>query len=124
MRGQACTSQLTGGTDIPGLKLTEEQKGVNTMVSMKPDPEPKNFVKVKLFRRSWVRAPMRSLIFFNLPNPCSLTMAMEFTQTLIEMNTRELPGGKEQPARKVDSLTAICEPTILKTWNPRRLTTL
>jgi hypothetical protein len=30
------------------------------------------------------------------------------------------PGGKGRPARKADSLTAICEPM----WEPRRLTTV
>jgi hypothetical protein len=29
-----------------------------------------------------------------------------------EMSTRNLPGGKGQPARKADNLTAICEPII------------
>jgi hypothetical protein len=33
------------------------------------------------------------------------------TQPLTEMSTRNLPGGKEQPARKTD-LTSICEPTV------------
>jgi hypothetical protein len=33
-------------------------------------------------------------------------MALEPTQTLTEMSTRNLPGGKERPARKTD-LTAL-----------------
>jgi hypothetical protein len=33
-------------------------------------------------------------------------------------------GGKGRPARKADNLTAICEPIVYKTWEPRRLTTL
>jgi hypothetical protein len=37
-------------------------------------------------------------------------MALYFTQPLRDMNTRNLPGGKEWPARKADNLTAICEP--------------
>jgi hypothetical protein len=51
-------------------------------------------------------------------------MALGSTQPLIEMSTRNLPGRKEQPARKADSLTAICEPIVYKMWEPRRLTTL
>jgi hypothetical protein len=37
-------------------------------------------------------------------------MAQGSTQPLKEMSTRNLPGGKGQPARKADNLTAICEP--------------
>jgi hypothetical protein len=51
-------------------------------------------------------------------------MALGSTQPLIEMSTRNLPWDKERPARKADTLTAICEPIILKMWEPRRLTTL
>jgi hypothetical protein len=36
-------------------------------------------------------------------------MALGSTQSLTEMSTRNLPGGKERPARKCDNLTAICE---------------
>jgi hypothetical protein len=42
--------------------------------------------------------PGRSLDFFNWPNPSSRTMALELTQPLTEMSTRNLPGGKGQPA--------------------------
>jgi hypothetical protein len=34
------------------------------------------------------------------------------TQPLTEMSTRNLPGGKKQPARKTENLTVICEPTV------------
>jgi hypothetical protein len=34
------------------------------------------------------------------------------TQSLTEMSTRNLPGGKGRPAREADSLTAICEPIV------------
>jgi hypothetical protein len=51
-------------------------------------------------------------------------MALGSTQPLTEMSTRNLPGGKGQPARGDDNLTAICEPTVQKMWEPRRLTTL
>jgi hypothetical protein len=37
-------------------------------------------------------------------------MALESTQPLTEMSTRNLPGGKGRPARKADNLTAICKP--------------
>jgi hypothetical protein len=42
----------------------------------------------------------------------SRTMALESTQSLTEMSTRKLSGGKGWPARKVDNLTAICEPIV------------
>jgi hypothetical protein len=50
-------------------------------------------------------------------------MALGSTQPLSEMSTRNLPGGKGRPARKAD-LTTICEPSVYKMWEPRRLTTL
>jgi hypothetical protein len=50
-------------------------------------------------------------------------MAMGSTQPLTEMSTRNLPRGKGRPAREADKLTAICEPTVQKMWEPRRLTT-
>jgi hypothetical protein len=70
------------------------------------------------------RLPSKSGLvdFFNLPNPSSRTMALGSTRPLKEMSTRYLPGGKGRRARKVD-LTDICEPTVLKMWKPRRLTT-
>jgi hypothetical protein len=39
-------------------------------------------------------------------------MALESTQPLKEMSTRNLPVGKGQPARKADNLIAICEPIV------------
>jgi hypothetical protein len=60
--------------------------------------------------RSRVRFPTRSLIFFfNLPNPSSRTMAVGTTQSLTEMSTRNLPGGKGRSARKTDKFTDMCE---------------
>jgi hypothetical protein len=38
--------------------------------------------------------------------------ALGSTQPLKGMRTRNLPGGKGQPARRADNLTAICEPTV------------
>jgi hypothetical protein len=52
------------------------------------------------------------------------TMALGSTQSLTEMSTRNLSGGKRWTARKADSLTAICEPVAYKMWEPRQLTTL
>jgi hypothetical protein len=49
---------------------------------------------------------------FNWPNPSSGNMALGSTQPLTEMCTRNLPGGKEQPARKTVNLVAICEPIV------------
>jgi hypothetical protein len=45
-------------------------------------------------------------------------MDLGSTQPLIEMNTRNLPGGKGRPACKNDNLTAICEPIVYKMWEP------
>jgi hypothetical protein len=50
-------------------------------------------------------------------------MAPGSTQPLTEMSTRNLPGGKGPPALNADNLT-ICEPTVYKMWEPRRLTKL
>jgi hypothetical protein len=49
--------------------------------------------------------------FFNWPNPSIHT-------------TRNLPGGKGQPVRKADNLTAICELSVYKMWEPGCLSTL
>jgi hypothetical protein len=50
--------------------------------------------------------------FFDLPNPSSSTTVLGSTQSLTEMSTRSLPGGKGQPARGADNLTAVCEPIV------------
>jgi hypothetical protein len=50
--------------------------------------------------------------FFNWPNPYSRTMALESSQPLTEMKTRNLPEGKRQPTSGADNLTAICEPIV------------
>jgi hypothetical protein len=39
-------------------------------------------------------------------------MAVGSTQPLIEMSTKNLPGGKGRPARKADNFTAIYEPIV------------
>jgi hypothetical protein len=52
---------------------------------------------------------MRSLDFSVLTNPSSRTVALDLTQLLAEMRTRNLAGGIQQPARKADNLRAVCE---------------
>jgi hypothetical protein len=44
---------------------------------------------MKLAERPRIRIPMRSLIFFSLPNPSSMFLGL--TQHLAEMSTRNLP---------------------------------
>jgi hypothetical protein len=51
-------------------------------------------------------------------------MTLGSTQPLIEMSTRNLPGGKKRLARKADNLVANCEPECLKMWEPQPLATL
>jgi hypothetical protein len=77
-------------------------------------------------QRSWLRyyATSRKVAglspdevdFFNLPNPSTHTVALGSTQPLTEMSTRNLwgggGGGKGQPVRRADNLTAICEPLV------------
>jgi hypothetical protein len=41
-------------------------------------------------------------------------MALESTQALIEMITKNLPGVKGRQARKADNLTTICEPIVYR----------
>jgi hypothetical protein len=41
-------------------------------------------------------------------------MALGSTQTLTEISTRNLPGGKRRPVPKADNFTAICEPIVYK----------
>jgi hypothetical protein len=45
------------------------------------------------------------------------TMVLGSTQSLTEMSSRKLPGGKRRPARKADNLTAICEQIVYKVWD-------
>jgi hypothetical protein len=47
-------------------------------------------------------------------------MALGSTQP----STKNLPGSKGRAASYADNLTAICEPTVYKMWEPRCLTTL
>jgi hypothetical protein len=41
-----------------------------------------------------------------------ILLALWSTQPLTEMSTRNLPGGKKRPARRVDNLAAIYEPNV------------
>jgi hypothetical protein len=50
-------------------------------------------------------------------------MALGSTQSLAEMGTRNISGGKGRPARKADSFTAICEPTVSQPYGPPRTVT-
>jgi hypothetical protein len=54
--------------------------------------------------------PIEVTGFFIWPNPSSRIMALGSTQSLTEMSTRNLPGGKGRPARKGENFTEICEP--------------
>jgi hypothetical protein len=50
--------------------------------------------------------------------------ARDFLFSMTEINTRNLPGGKGRPALDAGNLTAIYEPIVYKTWEPRRLISL
>jgi hypothetical protein len=62
-------------------------------------------------RRLRVRFPMRSLDF-SIDNTSSRTVTPGSAQPLTGMSPRNLPGSNGRPARKVDDLTAICEPIV------------
>jgi hypothetical protein len=79
-------------------------------------------------QRSWLRhyatsrkvavsSPNEVDFFFNVPYHSSRPIALGSTQSLTEMSTRNLPGGKGLLARKA-------EPIVYKIWEPWRLTTL
>jgi hypothetical protein len=44
------------------------------------------------------------------------------TQSLTEISTRNLPGGKARPVHTADNFTVICEPIVKAVLKPRRLT--
>jgi hypothetical protein len=60
---------------------------------------------------SQVRVP-DEVDFLNLPNPSSRTVALGSTQSITEMSTRNLPGGKKRRAHRADNIAAICEPNV------------
>jgi hypothetical protein len=75
--------------------------------------------------KSWVRSQMMQFNLLNLPNPSSRTIALGLAQPLTERGPGILlGGGKARPTLKDENLTAICEPIVYKTWDPRRLTLL
>jgi hypothetical protein len=41
-------------------------------------------------------------------------MALESTEPLTKMSTRNLPVGKKRPGCRADNLVAICEPNVWK----------
>jgi hypothetical protein len=61
--------------------------------------------------RSPVRVP-DEVDFFNLPNTSSRIMTLGLTQPLTKMSTRNLPGGKKQPAHRADKLAVIYETNV------------
>jgi hypothetical protein len=87
-------------------------------------------------KRSWLRHYARSrkvvglipnvvIGFFNWPNPSSCTLALESTQPLTEMSTRNLPGGKGLLERKADNLADCLENVAASTsHNPMGLHSL
>jgi hypothetical protein len=70
-----------------------------------------NVIRVHEYRTSL-------LLCDNVPYKLSGVLQKEYymdlrsTEPLTEMSGRNLPGSKVRPARKSDSLTAICEPII------------
>jgi hypothetical protein len=50
-------------------------------------------------------------------------MGLGFNQLQIEVSTKDLSGGKEQPACKSDDVTATCVPIVRTMWDPQRLIT-
>jgi hypothetical protein len=59
-------------------------------------------------RKNVCSFPVEVIEFFNWSNPSSRTMALESTQPLTDMSTRNLPGGKGWRVCRADSLTADC----------------
>jgi hypothetical protein len=55
--------------------------------------------------------PDEAILIFNSSNPSSRIVVLGLTQSLAEIITKDLPGGKERPVLEVD-LIAICEPII------------
>jgi hypothetical protein len=51
-------------------------------------------------------------------------MALGSTQPVTEMSTKNILGGKGQPARRADNPAVFYEPIIYEMWEPEHLTTL
>jgi hypothetical protein len=58
-------------------------------------------------RRSRVQFPIRSLNFFNSPNPSSHNMDLGWVQPPTEMSTRKIPGGKWRLATSPPSASRL-----------------
>jgi hypothetical protein len=73
-------------------------------------------LKQTIHEALWYKSDSRGFDFLNLSNPSSRTMALEFTQSLTEMSTRNRKkmflGSKARQTREADNHTAICEPII------------
>jgi hypothetical protein len=67
---------------------------------------------LELYSKIAVPIPNEVSGFFNSPDPSNRTMALVSTQPLTEINISNLPGGKRQPARKANNLTAIYQPIV------------
>jgi hypothetical protein len=68
---------------------------------------------------------MKVLDFFNFSNPSSRTNGPGvYPASNMNKCLKVFPGNKAEPACKANNLTATCEPTVLKMWEPRRLSTL
>jgi hypothetical protein len=51
-------------------------------------------------------------------------MTLRSTHPLMQISTKTFPGVKgDRLARKADNFIAICEVSVYKMWDPRRLTT-
>jgi hypothetical protein len=61
-----------------------------------------------LYYKPKVRGPIPDEVFgfFDVPNPSSCTLALEYTQPLTEMSTRNLLGDKGQAGRSVRMTTS------------------
>jgi hypothetical protein len=73
----------------------------------------KNCIQTQQYGRQ-IRDPVRSVKFFNLPNPSSHA-GLEFTQPLTEMSTRcrkNISFEWSTAVGKADNLNAICEPIV------------
>jgi hypothetical protein len=74
--------------------------------------------------RLWVWVPMKSLDFFDQPNPSIQTMAVESIQPLTEMSTRNLPGVEGSRCVRLTTSQTSVSWLSRKIWEPQHLTAL